>query len=251
MISHLRRWICGLAALFLLIPAHSAPPAAPQTKLVVAIIVDQFRYDYMTRFDSDFHDGLRKLHDSGAFFTDAHQAHYPTVTAVGHAAFLTGSIPAIDGIVGNEWFDRETGKMVTSVSDDATKLVGGNGGTGSSPRRLVGSTLGDEIKIAGPADTTVIGISLKDRAAILPAGHTANAAYWFDDDSGHFVSSTYYLTDLPAWVQAFNKSDAANRYASSKWIPIDAAPGAPPFRILPDKLGKAYYEEMVRTPSGN
>ena len=157
-----RSWII---ALLLAVAAQ----AAPKPKLVVAIIVDQFRYDYMTRFDGDYHEGLRKLHDSGAFFTDGHEAHFPTVTAVGHAAFLTGSIPAIDGIVGNEWFDRETGKTVTSVSDDATKLVGGNGGTGSSPRRLVVTTLGDEIKATGLADTEVIGISLKDRAAILPA----------------------------------------------------------------------------------
>jgi predicted AlkP superfamily pyrophosphatase or phosphodiesterase len=252
MVFHFRRWICGLAALFLWIPAQAAEPThAPRPKLVVAIVIDQFRYDYLTRFDASYQDGLRRLHDAGAFFTDAHQTHYPTVTAVGHGAFLTGSIPAIDGIIGNEWFDRETGKMVTSVSDDATKLLGGNGGAGSSPRRLVGSTLGDEIKIAGPADSTVIGMSLKDRAAILPAGHTANAAYWFDDDSGHFVSSTYYMTDLPAWVRAFNNSDAANRYASTKWMPIDAAPGAQPFRALSAKVEKAYYEEMVRTPDGN
>jgi len=262
MISHLRRWIFGLAALFPLLPVQAAPPAAPKTKLVVAIIIDQFRYDYMTRFDASYQGGLRRLHDAGAFFTDAHQAHYPTVTAAGHAAFLTGSIPAIEGIIGNEWFDRETSKMVTSVSDDATKLVGGNGGAGSSPRRLMGSTLGDEIKIAGPADTTVIGISLKDRAAILPAGHTANAAYWFDHESGQFVTSTYYMKDLPAWVQAFNKSGAASKYASAKWIPVDGfAPalagslatlsGAQPYRVLPAVLGKAYYEAMIATPYGN
>lgn len=251
MISRFRRWTFGLAALFLLISSQAAPPAAPKTKLVVAIIIDQFRYDYMTRFDASYQGGLRRLHDAGAFFTDAHQAHYPTVTAVGHAAFLTGSIPAIEGIIGNEWLDRETGKMVTSVSDDSTKLLGGNGGTGSSPRRLLGSTLGDEIKIAGTADTTVIGVSLKDRAAILPAGHAANAAYWFEQESGQFVSSTYYMAHLPAWVQAFNKSDAANRYAAAKWMPIDSSPAAQPFRILPGKLGKTYYEEMIRTPYGN
>src|SRR5580658_4293326 len=251
MISHLRRWICGLAALFLLLPAQAAPPAAPKTKLVVAIIIDQFRYDYMTRFDASYQGGLRRLHDAGAFFTDAHQAHYPTVTAVGHAAFLTGSIPAIDGIVGNEWFDRETGKMVTSVSDDATKLVGGNGGTGSSPRRLVASTLGDEIKATGAADTEVIGISLKDRAAILPAGHAANAAYWFEHESGQFVTSTYYMQALPAWVQAFNKSDAAGKYASAKWMPGGEAASAAPFRTLPSVLGKPYYEAMIATPYGN
>src|SRR5579863_795833 len=205
--------ILALAAASLVFAQSKQP--APKTKLVVAIIVDQFRYDYMTRFDSSYQDGLRKLHDSGAFFTDAHEAHFPTVTAVGHAAFLTGSIPAIDGIVGNEWFDRESGKTVTSVSDDATKLLGGNGGTGSSPHRLVATTLGDEIKATGPVDTEVIGISLKDRAAILPAGHAANAAYWFEQESGQFVSSTYYMKELPAWVQAFNKSDAASKYASA------------------------------------
>jgi predicted AlkP superfamily pyrophosphatase or phosphodiesterase len=216
--------------------------AATKPKLVVAIIVDQFRYDYMTRFDGDYHDGLRKLRDAGAFFTDGHEAHFPTVTAVGHAAFMTGSIPAIDGIVGNEWFDRETGKTVTSVSDDATKLLGGSGGSGSSPRRMIASTLGDEIKATGPADTEVIGISLKDRAAILPPGHAANAAYWFESESGQFVTSTYYMKELPEWVQAFNKSDAAGKYASAKW-------GA--FRTLPAVLGKPYYDALIATPYGN
>ena len=209
---------------------------------MVAIIVDQFRYDYLTRFDGDYHDGLRKLHDSGAYFTDGHEAHFPTVTAVGHAAFLTGSIPAINGIVGNDWFDRESGKTVTSVSDEATKLVGGSGGTGSSPRRLIASTLGDEIKATGPADSEVIGISLKDRAAILPAGHAADAAYWFEHESGQFVTSDYYVKELPAWVQAFNRSDAARKYASAKW-------GV--YRTLPSVLGKPYYEAMIATPYGN
>ncbi|MGA2883415.1 MAG: alkaline phosphatase family protein [Bryobacteraceae bacterium] len=231
----IRRW---LIALLLVVSSQ----AASKPKLVVAIIVDQFRYDYMTRFDGDYHEGLRKLHDSGAFFTDGHEAHFPTVTAVGHAAFMTGSIPAIDGIVGNEWFDRETGKTVTSVSDDGTKLVGGNGGVGSSPKRLVVTTLGDEIKATGPTDTEVIGISLKDRAAILPSGHAANAAYWFEHESGQFVTSTYYMKELPAWVQAFNKSDAASKYASAKW-------GT--FRTLPSVLGKPYYEAMIATPYGN
>src|ERR1700761_2978743 len=95
MTSRLRRWICAFAPLFLLVSAQAAPPAPPKTKLVVAIIIDQFRYDYLTRFDASYHGGLRMLHDGGAFFTDAHQAHFPTVTAVGHAAFLTGSIPAL------------------------------------------------------------------------------------------------------------------------------------------------------------
>ena len=101
-----RKIACATLAFLLINSAY----AASKPKLVVAIIVDQFRYDYLTRFDSDYHEGLRTLQSSGASFTDGHEAHFPTVTAVGHAAFLTGSIPAIDGIVGNEWFDRETGK---------------------------------------------------------------------------------------------------------------------------------------------
>jgi predicted AlkP superfamily pyrophosphatase or phosphodiesterase len=220
----------ALAVICLHVAAQTkAPPPqslAPRPRLLVAIIVDQFRYDYMTRFDASYHDGLRKLHDSGAYFTDAHEAHFPTVTAVGHAVFLTGSIPAIDGIIANEWFDRQSGKTVTSVSDDATKLLGATG-TGSSPRRLIGTTLGDEMKAAGPADTEVIGVSLKDRAAILPAGHAANAAYWFDQKSGHFVTSTYYMQQLPAWVQAFNSSG------------------------VPSALGKPYDEAVIATPQGN
>jgi hypothetical protein len=246
--------LCVLAATLAAASLHlfaQANPPNPHPKLVVAIIVDQFRYDYMTRFDASYQDGLRKLHDSGAFFTDAHEAHFPTVTAVGHGAFMTGSIPAIDGIVGNEWFDRESGKMVTSVSDDATKLLGGSGGAGSSPRRLISSTLGDEIKATGAADSTVIGISLKDRAAILPSGHAANAAYWFEHESGQFVSSTYYMQELPAWVQAFNKSNAAGKYASAKWMPGGEAASAAAFRTLPPVLGKPYYEAMIATPYGN
>lgn len=234
-----RKTACAFLALFFV---SIAARAAQKPKLVVAIIVDQFRYDYLTRFDASYHEGFRKLHDSGAFFTDAHEAHFPTVTAVGHAVFMTGSIPAIDGIIANEWYDRETGKPVTSVSDDSTRLVGGIGGTGSSPRRLIVTTLGDEIKATGPADTEVIGVSLKDRAAILPSGHAANAAYWFEHESGQFVTSDYYMKALPAWVQAFNQSNAAKRYLSAKWMP---------FLTLPAVLGKPYYEAMIATPYGN
>jgi len=253
----LRRRISTVALFALAASLHAfaqskavSKPAPVKPKLVVAIIVDQFRYDYMTRFDSFYRDGLRKLHDSGAFFTDAHEAHFPTVTAVGHAVFMTGSTPSVDGIIANEWFDRESGKTVTSVSDDATKLVGGHGGTGSSPHRLIGTTLGDEIKATGPADTEVIGISLKDRAAILPAGHAANAAYWFDQESGQFVTSTYYMQQLPAWVQAFNSGGAIGKYVSAKWM-REGEGSAPPFGTLPGILGKPYYEAMIATPYGN
>ena len=180
-------------------PSPNSQQALHQPKLVLAIVVDQFRYDYLTRFRADFTGGLKRLLEQGAVFTNANYDAAPTVTAVGHSTFLSGAMPAMSGIVSNTWWDRAEGKAVTSVSDDKTKLLGGNG-AGSSPARLLVSTVGDELKISGKGGK-VIGISLKDRSAILPAGHMADGAYWFDGQSGNFVSSTYYFAELPAWVR--------------------------------------------------
>jgi hypothetical protein len=183
--------------------AEKSMPATP--RLIVAIIVDQFRYDYTTRFAARYTGGLHTLLNEGAVFLDARQDHFPTVTAPGHATFMTVSTLATSGIVANEWYDRPSGKVITSVEDAATTLLGGTpGAKGSSPHNLLVSTLGDEIKIADGGTTKVIGISMKDRAAILPAGPMADAAYWFDSATGHVVSSTFYLRELPTWVQRFN-----------------------------------------------
>jgi predicted AlkP superfamily pyrophosphatase or phosphodiesterase len=203
------------------------PGAAPEPKLVLAIVVDQFRYDYLTRFRADFTGGLKRLLEQGAVFTNANYDASPTVTAVGHSTFLTGAMPAVSGIVSNQWWDRVEGKAVTSVSDDTTKLLGGNG-TGSSPARLLVSTIGDELKLSGKGGK-VIGISLKDRSAILPAGHMADGAYWFDGQSGNFVSSTYYFPELPAWVRDFNVHRPADKYAGQDWMghKMPAAAGPP------------------------
>jgi len=192
----------------------SAAPKKP--KLVLAIVIDQFRYDYLTRFRPEFHAGFDRLLRDGAVFSNAHYIHFPTVTAVGHSTFLTGAIPSISGIVGNDWYDREEGKHVTSVSDSGTKLLGGTG-EGASPHRLLVSTVGDELKMSNGRQSRVIGISLKDRAAILPAGHMANGAYWFDLKSRNFVSSTYYSTDLPGWVKDFNSTHPGDKWAGTMW----------------------------------
>lgn len=190
----------------------------PKPKLVLAIVIDQFRYDYLTRFRSEYHSGFDRLLTRGAVFTNARYEHFPTVTAVGHSTFLTGATPAISGIVGNDWYDREEKKSVTSVSDPATKLLGGaKEGIGSSPHRLLVDTVGDELKMEN-GQSKVIGISLKDRAAILPAGHMANGAYWFDSGSGNFVSSTFYFQDLPGWVKEFDGSHPANQYAGETFV---------------------------------
>jgi predicted AlkP superfamily pyrophosphatase or phosphodiesterase len=204
---------CALAAAGFL----AAAPIKP--KLVLAIVIDQFRYDYLTRFRGEYHAGLERLLTKGAVFTNARYEHFPTVTAVGHSTFLSGATPSISGIIANDWYDREEGKTVTSVSDSTTKLLGGSGGSaGSSPRRMLVDTVGDELKMADENKSKTIGISLKDRAAILPAGHMANGAYWFDAKSGNFVSSTYYFAELPAWVEDFNNTRPADQYRGANWL---------------------------------
>jgi predicted AlkP superfamily pyrophosphatase or phosphodiesterase len=221
-----RRFLALFLGLCVSVFAQTARPAAQQTKtgppqppkLVLAIVVDQFRYDYLTRFRNDFTGGLKRLLEQGAVFTNANYDASPTVTAVGHSTFLSGATPAISGIVGNTWWDRAEGKQVTSVSDDQTRLLGGNrNAPGSSPARLLVSTIGDELKLSGKGGK-VIGISLKDRSAILPAGHAADGAYWFDGPSGNFVSSTFYFPDLPGWVRDFNASRPADRFAGKEWL---------------------------------
>src|SRR5262249_35770794 len=142
----------------------------------------------------------------------------PTVTAVGHSTMLSGATPSLSGIIGNDWYDRALGKNVTSVEDPETTLVGGDG-TGFSPRRMLVDTVGDELKSASRAGTDsplvpkVFGLSLKDRSAVLPAGHMANAAFCFDTKTGAFVTSTYYRADLPAWAAAFNARKPADAFA--------------------------------------
>jgi predicted AlkP superfamily pyrophosphatase or phosphodiesterase len=225
-----------------------APYHAP--KLVVAVVVDQFRYDYLTRFHDEYKAGFVRLARDGAVFTDAHHIHFPTVTAIGHSTFLSGATPSISGIVGNSWYDRDTNKMVTSVDDPDTQLLGGKPGEiGSSPHRLLASTVGDELRMAGKAGK-IIGVSIKDRAAILPSGHTADGAYWFDASTGNFVSSTFYFSQLPKWVQDFNAKRPGDKFEGALWTPLDSS-GGEPFRRLPSTPDERLYSGLEATPYGN
>jgi predicted AlkP superfamily pyrophosphatase or phosphodiesterase len=214
--------------------------AAAKPKLVVAIAVDQFRYDYLTRFRSEYHGGLDQLLTKGAVFTNARYEHFPTVTAIGHSTFLSGATPSISGIIGNDWWERSENRNVTSVFDDKTQLLGGKEGAGSSPRRLLVSTVGDEMKMANGGKSKVVGISLKDRSAILPAGHMADGAYWLDPKTGNFVSSTYYFADLPGWVKDFNGSHPADKYAGQHFGK----------KTMPEP-GEKLYVAIEATPFGN
>ena len=194
-----------------------APPKRP--RLVLLIVVDQFRYDYLERFGDLFApNGLKRLVRHGASWTQSNYDHIPTYTAPGHATMTTGAYPAESGIIGNEWLDRASGKRITSVSDESVKLLGGNAtDAASSPSRLVASTIGDELRLVTNDRSKVIGISVKDRSAILPAGRHANAAYWFSITTGAMVSSTYYFNQLPGWVSNFNAAKRADKYFGAKW----------------------------------
>jgi predicted AlkP superfamily pyrophosphatase or phosphodiesterase len=203
--------------------AHAQLPAQP--KLVVVVVIDQFRYDYLTRFRQDYHGGLDRLLSQGADFTNGFYAQVPTVTAVGHSIMLSGAMPAVSGIVGNAWYDRAEGKVVTSVCDWNMSLVGAptpkraekcTDSDPASPQRLLVSTLGDELKDAHP-ESKVVGISIKARGAILPSGHSADGAFWFDDGTGNFVTSSFYMEKLPAWAEEFNKQKLPAKYVEQKW----------------------------------
>jgi predicted AlkP superfamily pyrophosphatase or phosphodiesterase len=235
-----RSWISFLMASLLAWPAgaqtlSARTPAKPKVKLVLAIVIDQFRADYLWRFAADYRGAFSRFARDGATLVNAHYEHFPTVTAIGHSTFLSGATPSVSGIIGNTWYDRALKKNVTSVSDDATDLLGANG-AGSSPRKLLVSTIPDELKISGKGGKA-FGISIKDRSAILPVGHMANGAFWFDGQTGGFVSSTYYGKELPQWVADFNGSKPGDRYLEMPWTSVTnpsvtlkrskPAPGAP------------------------
>ena len=230
-------------------------PEAEQPRLLLLISVDQLRYDYLTRFGPSFTSGFQRLLSAGAVFTNAHLDHYPSVTAVGHATMLSGAPPSVSGIVGNDWYERSEKRNVTSVEDAATAMVGRPAGAGeargSSPHRLLVSTIGDELKMAGRG-SRVVGLSLKDRSAILMAGRMADAALWWDEQTGAFVTSTFYAKELPAWAAAFNARRPADAWAGREWrasAPSGAAGAL--LATLPTKPGPSYYSALYASPFGN
>lgn len=188
-------------------------------KLVVGIVVDQMKMEYLYRFADDFSEnGFKQLMKDGFTFHNMHYNYMPTYTAPGHASVYTGTTPAVHGIVGNEWYHRTLGKDVYCTDDDAVKTVGnGNENEGKmSPKNLQASTITDELRLATNFKGKVIGMSLKDRGAILPAGHFANWAFWYSK-TGSFISSTFYGDSLPAWVSEFNNEKNYEKYAALGW----------------------------------
>ena len=189
-------------------------------KLVIGIVVDQMRWDYLYKFYSLYSNtgGFKRMLNQGFSCENTFIPYTPTVTAAGHTSIYTGSVPAIDGIVGNIWYDKLQNKMVYCADDDTAKTIGANDAAGKmSPRNLEVTTVTDELRLATNFSSKVIGISIKDRAAIFPAGHLANAAYWYDSQNGDFISSSYYMKELPGWIKNFNKRKLTDSLYNLNW----------------------------------
>ena len=188
-------------------------------KLVVGIVVDQMRYDYLTRFYDKYSDGgFKRLLHEGFNLENAHYNYIPTYTAVGHTSIYTGTTPQNHGIISNWWYDKYLKKSIYCVDDSTYTSIGAPDGGRKSPKRLLTTTVTDELKMAQSQQGKVIGISIKDRSAILPTGHTADAAYWFQGkNEGKFITSSYYKDDLPRWVKKFNASGKAKKYLNTTW----------------------------------
>lgn len=240
-------------------------------KLVVGIVVDQLRYDYLPLYRDKFGEGgFNRLINEGYSFKNNHFNYFPTFTGPGHAAVYSGTTPSVNGIVGNSWYDRSIDGNMYVVSDSTVNPVGTDGESGQmSPRNLLSTTVTDELKLSN-SSSKVIAVSLKDRGAVLPAGHLGDGAYWYEGSSGNFVSSSWYMDELPQWVQEFNEEGQAKELSHKTWdtlLPIEeyteSNPDDTPYEgtfdgeedpVFPHELSKYAgdtYNIIGSTPFGN
>jgi len=242
-------------------------------KLVVGIVVDQMRWDYLYRFQEQYkqNGGFKRLLNTGFTYENCFIPYTPTVTAAGHTCVYTGSVPNIHGITGNAWYDSKLNRTVYCSEDNSVTAVGSNSPAGRmSPVNMLTTTVGDELRIASNFQSKVIGIAIKDRGAILPAGHSANAAYWYDASVGKFITSTYYMQQLPNWVNEFNDRKVVDSLYKIGWntlLPLQAytlsTADVKPYEAKPygkEKTGFPYdfssfigksYSPISTTPGGN
>ncbi len=196
------------------VPVWQDPP-----RLVVGIVVDQMRTDYIHRFWGNFGEGgFRRMVNEGVFLRNAHFPYMPTVTGPGHASVYTGTTPAHHGITGNELMDRSSGRVLYCAEDPASTVVGGGGGAARSPVNLLATTIADELERRTAGRSITVGMSIKDRGAILPVGRTGDAAYWFTGGAeGAFVTSRWYRDSLPDWLNTFNARRTAAALLKGTW----------------------------------
>ncbi|MBL7894135.1 MAG: alkaline phosphatase family protein [Bacteroidia bacterium] len=208
-----------LVLLFLSLSLIGFSQNNPKPKLVVGIVVDQMRTDYIYRYWSRFGEGgFKRLVNDGFFCKNTHYNYVPTYTGPGHSSIYTGAAPNVHGIIANDWFVKETGGETYCVSDEKVKPIGTTSKNGKmSPHKQLTTTLGDELKLFTNGKSKVYGVALKDRSSVLPVGHAGNAAFWFDEETGNFVSSDWYVKELPLWLNNFNAKKLPKSYLEKGW----------------------------------
>jgi predicted AlkP superfamily pyrophosphatase or phosphodiesterase len=192
----------------------------PRPKLVVGIVIDQMRWDFLYRYNDRYvQGGFNRLINQGFTCENTMIPYAPTVTAAGHTCIYTGSVPALHGIVGNEWYDKKNSKLVYCAEDSLVKAVGtSNKSNGKmSPKNMWTTSIADELRLSTNFEGKSVGVCIKDRGAIFPAGHSANAAYWYDASSGNWISSSYYMDKLPKWLKEINESRIVDKYYRKNW----------------------------------
>jgi len=206
-------------SLFQVVSAGKGEENAIQPKLVVGIVVDQMRYDYLYRFYNQYgENGFKRLLKEGMNFTFAQYNYVPTYTGPGHSSIYTGSVPYFHGVISNDWYDKKLRKTVYCVNDDSVTTVGADNKAGTmSPKTLLATTMTDQLRMSNNGLSRVFSISIKDRAAVLPGGHMANAAYWYDGKTGNFITSSYYMKALPGWVTRFNDRKLPVMLMNTDW----------------------------------
>jgi hypothetical protein len=215
--------LCACVALAVQAQKNTKPAAEgiKRPKLVVGIVIDQMRWDYLYRFNPIFkaNGGFKRLMGEGFSCENTLIPYTPTVTACGHTCVYTGSVPSIHGITGNNWWDNQLMKTIYCAEDKTVNGVGGQSDEEGqmSPRNMLTTTICDELRLATNFKSKVIGVALKDRGSILPAGHSANAAYWYEGKSGNFITSTYYMSALPDWVNNFNNRKLVDSLYKLNW----------------------------------
>jgi len=262
-------FICLLAISF---NACSRKVAAKKPKLVVGIVVDQMRWDYLYRYASKYSQyGFKRLMHEGYNCQNVHINYFPSYTGPGHTCIYTGSVPSIHGIAGNAWYDRDLKKQVNCIEDTSVSMVGlGTMAGHISPRNLLATTVTDELRLATNFKSKVVSIALKDRSAVLPGGHHPNGAYFVDGTTGNFITTTWYMKEVPAWVNDFNHQNLTLKYLDQDWntlLPIDQytestkddepyersyeGESKPVFPHHLGKISKGHPDVISYTPFGN
>lgn len=262
----MRKYLLALVAACCVTTVGLGQSAAPPPKLILVVAIDQMRFDFLERFAPLYRSGLKTLNERAAVFTNAKYRHAATETGPGHSVLLTGADPKHSGIVANDWWDPYLRRVINVVDDPVQTPIGGSG-RAASPQNLLAFTVGDVLKSRNPR-SRVVGVGMKDRSAILMAGRRGDAAYWFENAGGNFITSSYYMDAAPAWLDAWNRQRRVDRFAAQVWTRLiddaalyekyagkDAIEGERdrkdivfphPFVALPPQ--EQHYVELRRTP---